>query len=115
MTISLSDLLTPMETIEQRLECAATADIAVVLYNPASRKRADYLRKACEVFLKDRPAGTVCGIAQRIGRDGEFSIVLTLGELADYSADMFTTVFIGNSSTKVVGGRMVTSRGYRNA
>ena len=113
--ISLSDLLTPAETIETRLEHAAASDICTVLYNPASRKRADYLRKACEVFLKYRPAGTVCGIAQRIGRDGELSKVLTLGELADFPADMFTTVFIGNSSTKAIGGRMVTSRGYRNA
>ena len=60
--ISLSDLLTPMEVIEKRLECAAIADVAVVLYNPASKKRADHLRRACEIMLKHRAPETVCGI-----------------------------------------------------
>ncbi len=113
--VSLSDLLTPAGVIEKRLECAAMSDICTVLYNPSSRKRADYLSRACEVFLKHRPADTVCGVAQRIGREGESVRVLKLGELADFPADMFTTVFIGCSATKVIDGKMVTPRGYRNA
>ena len=112
--ISLSDLLTPMEVIERRIEGAAVSDICVVLYNPSSKKRADHLKKCCDILLKYRSADTVCGIAQNIGRDGETAKLLTLGELAEYPADMFTTIFIGNSLTKIVNGRMVTPRGYRN-
>ncbi|MBQ8509478.1 MAG: precorrin-3B C(17)-methyltransferase [Clostridia bacterium] len=112
--ISLSDLLTPMEVIEKRIEGAAMSDICVVLYNPSSKKRADHLRRCCEILLKYRSADTVCGIAQNIGRYGECTKLLTLGELADYPADMFTTIFIGNSLTKIINGRMVTPRGYRH-
>ncbi|MCR5683437.1 MAG: precorrin-3B C(17)-methyltransferase [Clostridiales bacterium] len=113
--ISLSDLLTPWETIEKRLEAAASADLVTVLYNPASKKRTDYLRRACAIFLKYRPAETVCGVARNIGREGEEAEVLTLGELENFAADMFTTVFIGNAATKIIGGKMVTPRGYRHA
>lgn len=112
--ISLSDLLTPMDVIEKRIECAAMSDICVVLYNPSSKKRADHLKKCCDILLKYRSADTICGIAQNIGRDGEKTKLLTLGELSDYPADMFTTIFIGNSLTKIIGGKMVTPRGYRN-
>ncbi len=112
--VSLSDLLTPWEVIEKRLEAAAAGDFAAVLYNPASKKRADCLRRACGIFLKHRSPETVCGVARCIGRDGEETKLLTLAELEEYAADMFTTVFIGSSSTKLVDGRMVTPRGYRH-
>lgn len=112
--ISLSDLLTPMEKIEKRLECAAMADQCIVIYNPSSRKRADHLRNACDIVLKYQSPDTVCGVARKIGREGESAEVMTLSELRDTQTDMFTTVFIGNSSTKVINGKMVTPRGYRN-
>ena len=112
--ISLSDLLTPWEKIEKRLECAAMADLAMAIYNPASHRRSDYLRRACEIVMRHASPDTVCGVVRNIGRDGEEMHVMSLRELADYSADMFTTVFIGNAQTKVVDGRMVTPRGYRN-
>ena len=111
--ISLSDLLTPWEIIEKRLLSAAEADFAVCLYNPSSRKRKDYLQKACQVMLKAKSPDTVCGLVKNIARSGEEMKVLTLRELADTPADMFVTVFIGNSDTKVIRGRMVTPRGYR--
>ena len=115
--ISLSDLLTPWETIENRLDAAAKTDFSICLYNPSSRKRADYLKRACEIFLRYKSEDTVCGIVKNIGRDGETKKVMTLAELKDYEADMFTTVFIGNSRTEksVLGGQnwMVTPRGYR--
>ena len=112
--ISLSDLLTPMEKIEKRLRCAAEGDFVIALYNPSSKKRADYLMRACDIILGYRSADTVCGYVRNIGREGQESRVLTLGELRDTAVDMFTTVFIGNSETKVIGGKMVTPRGYRN-
>lgn len=111
--ISLSDLLTPWEKIEKRLLAAAEADFVICLYNPSSKKRHDYLERACGLILRSRPGSTVCGTVKNIGRDGEEQTVLTLEQLKTTSVDMFTTVFIGNSQTKVVGGRMVTPRGYR--
>ena len=112
--ISLSDRLTPWEIIEKRLENAALADLSIVIYNPASHGRPDYLRRACDILLRHLPEDRVCGIASRIGRDGESSRLLTLAELGTAPVDMFCTVFIGNSMTKSVGGKMVTPRGYRD-
>lgn len=110
--ISLSDLLTPWEKIEKRLECAAEADFAICLYNPSSKKRSDYLQKACDIVLKHAKDDTVCGLVVNIGREGEEGRILSLRELRDTSVDMFTTVFIGNSQTKEIDGFMVTPRGY---
>ena len=112
--ISLSDLLTPWEKIENRLLAASRADMVVCLYNPSSIKRKDYLKKACQLMLEYKASDTVCGIAQNIGREGEVFRVLTLDELKDTRVDMFSTVFIGNSQTKVIGNKMVTPRGYRH-
>lgn len=110
--ISLSDLLTPWEKIENRLLCAAQADFVICLYNPASHKRRDYLSRACELVLRFAGPETVCGIVRSIGREGQSVSMMTLSELKDAQADMFSTVFIGNSQTRSIGGRMVTPRGY---
>ena len=110
--ISLSDLLTPWELIEERLRCAAKGDFSICLYNPMSHRRTEHLRRACEIVLEQRSADTPAGLAHSIGREGEFAEIMTLGELKDATADMFTTVFIGNSRTRVIDGRMVTPRGY---
>lgn len=112
--ISLSDLLTPWEKIEKRLECAAMGDFSIAIYNPSSKKRAEYLAKACEILLKYKNKNTVCGYVKNIGRDGEESRITTLGELKNISVDMFTTVFIGSSETRIINGKMVTPRGYKN-
>ncbi len=111
--ISLSDLLTPWELIEKRLMAAAMGDMCIVLYNPSSHKREDYLQRACDILLKTLPSDIRCGYVRNIGREGEMSKTLTLGELRDEQVDMFTTVFIGNSKTKMINGRMVTPRGYK--
>lgn len=111
--ISLSDLLTPWEKIEERLRAAGKADFSVCLYNPASKKRADYLRRACGILMEFKSPETVCGVVRNIGRQGEEKRIMTLGELASYEADMFTTVFVGNSQTKALADRMVTLRGYK--
>lgn len=110
--ISLSDLLTPWETIENRLRAAAAGGFCLALYNPASRHRQDYLAKAAGILLEILPPETVCGYVRQIGRDGETSGLLTLGELPSFGADMLTTVFVGSRSTRVINGRMVTPRGY---
>ncbi len=112
--ISLSDLLTPWELIEKRLRYAAKGDFSIVLYNPSSHKRADYLKKTCDIMLTEISPETVCGYVKNIGREGTEMNVCTLKELADKQVDMFTTVFIGNSNTKIINGKMVTPRGYEN-
>lgn len=113
--ISLSDLLTPMEKIERRLRCAAEGDFVIVLYNPASKQRPAHLQRACDILLQYRKPETVCGYVRSIGRDGEFSRICTLSALRDTQTDMFTTVYIGNSETRVIAGKMVTPRGYAHA
>ena len=110
--ISLSDLMTPWELIERRLQAAAEADFVICLYNPSSRKRADYLKRACDVVLRFRKAGNLCGMVRNIGRDDRSSSICTLERLRETKTDMFTTVFIGNSSTMEVNGHLVTPRGY---
>ena len=112
--VSLSDLLTPWEVIEKRLQCAAAGDFALCLYNPSSHKRADYLRRACDILLAaGKDPETVCGWVRNIGREGQTSHLCTLAELRDEQVDMFTTVFVGSSTTREIAGRMVTPRGYR--
>ena len=114
LTVSLSDLLTPMELIQKRIECGAMADLVMCIYNPSSKKRGEYLRMACDIVLRYQAPDTVCGYVQNIGREGEKVTVTTLKELKEAKVDMFTTVFIGNSQTKNIEGKMVTPRGYRN-
>lgn len=112
--ISLSDLLTPWDKIETRLKAAAMADFVICLYNPSSKKRHDYLQKACDFMLEYKSPDTVCGTVRNIGREEEVSSILTLKELRNTEVDMFTTVFIGNEQTKELNGKMVTPRGYKN-
>ena len=111
--ISLSDLLTPWELIEKRLACAARGDFAISIYNPTSRKRKDYLQKACDILLANgKSPDTVCGWVRNIGREGQEHQVLTLSRLREAELDMFCTVFVGSSATRNLEGRMVTPRGY---
>jgi precorrin-3B C17-methyltransferase len=111
--ISLSDLLTPWDLIERRLEAAAIADFVICLYNPRSRNRPDHLKNACDILLRTKSGDTVCGFVRNIGREGEESRLMNLTELRDAEIDMFTTVFIGSSATVIIDGKMVTPRGYQ--
>ncbi len=111
--VSLSDLLTPWETIEKRLRAAAEADFVLCLYNPASKKRRDHLARACDIVMECRAAATACGWVRNVGRAGSGSGALTLAELRGWRADMFSTVFIGSAATRIVNGKLLTPRGYR--
>lgn len=110
--VSLSDALTPWETIQKRLQLAAEADFVICLYNPASKRRPDSLKKAADILLDYCGPDTPCGLARNIGRPGEECSVCTLEQLGEQPADMFTTVFVGNSQTQLIDGRLVTPRGY---
>lgn len=111
--ISLSDLLTPWERIEQRLAAAAAGDFAIVLYNPSSRKRKDYLQRACDILLDHVEPERACGYVENIGREGTRAFTCTLKELRDREVNMFTTVFIGNSTSEMIDGKLITKRGYQ--
>lgn len=114
VVISLSDLLTPWETIEKRLEAIGFGDFPAVIYNPSSKKRSSYLERACDILLRHKPKDTICGICKKIGREGQESQILPLHQLKSETLDMFSTVFIGNSQTVEISGKMVTLRGYEN-
>ncbi len=110
--ISLSDLLTPRELIEKRLNAAAEADFVVCLYNPASHGRPLHFQWACDILLRHKSPDTPAGWVSNIGRKDETHKIMTLGEIRDEKLDMFCTAIIGNSETKILNGRMVTPRGY---
>ncbi|MDR0314038.1 MAG: precorrin-3B C(17)-methyltransferase [Treponema sp.] len=111
--ISLSDLLTPWDVIEKRLDACSMADMVLCLYNPQSKKRSDYLEKACAIVLRHKAPETNCGYVRNAFRDNEESCICSLAELSKAAVDMFTTVIIGNSGTKIINGKLVTVRGYR--
>ncbi len=114
--VSLSDLLTPWRTIEERLKAAAAGDFIVALYNPVSKRRKHQIAIARDILLGGRDAATPVVVARNLGRDGESVEVITLGELSADHADMLTTVIVGNRQTRVIqrgAGRWVyTPRGY---
>ena len=110
--ISLSDLLTPWEKIEQRLEAAASADFVVVIYNPKSKKRAEHIVRAREILLAHRSAETPVGIVTAATRENERIVLTTLGKMLESEIDMQTTIIVGNAMTFAWQGFMVTPRGY---
>ncbi len=113
VTISLSDLLTPWEVIEKRLIAACKGDFVICLYNPASHKRPDNFKKACNILLEHKSPETPSGFAKNINREGEEAHVMTLAEIQKCELiDMSCTVIIGNSQSYILDGKIITSRGY---
>jgi precorrin-3B C17-methyltransferase len=110
--VSLSDRLTPWETIEKRLRFAALGDFVLCLYNVCSKSRPEHFKNALAVLSEILPENRVCGAVRLAGRAGEEKEVTTLKGLFSFPADMFTTGFIGNSQTQDIKGKMVTPRGY---
>jgi len=113
-SISLSDLLTPWETIKKRLEMASGGDFIIILYNPKSRNRTRQLEEAIEIISRYRKGNTPVGIVKDATRDGERVEITTLGEISRHyaSIDMSTILIVGNSKTFTHSGRMITPRGY---
>jgi cobalt-precorrin 5A hydrolase/precorrin-3B C17-methyltransferase len=111
-SISLSDLLTPWEVIQERVRAAAEADFVLSLYNPRSRGRDWQLGKVQKILLDHRSPDTPVGVVRDAYREGQRVILTDLVSLRPESVDMLTTVTVGNSRTEVRAGRMVTPRGY---
>ncbi len=110
--ISLSDLMTPLDLIMKRVDCAGQGDLIVCLYNPKSKKRTGYVEQAADILMKYRRAETPVGIVRNAGRKDEAACITTLAELKDAQIDMFSVVIIGNSQTYVKNARIITPRGY---
>lgn len=110
--ISLSDLLTPWQTIRDRIEAAAAVDLVISLYNPRSRARQWQLEEARQILLEHRAPETPVAAVTDAYRPGQRVVLTTLAELDTEAVTMTTTVIVGSSQTRVVEGRMVTPRGY---
>ncbi|BBH20488.1 hypothetical protein Back11_18330 [Paenibacillus baekrokdamisoli] len=112
-TISLSDHLTPWAVIAKRVEAAASADFVIALYNPRSGRRTRQIVESQRMILEHRSADTPVGLVKSAYRDREQIIITTLGGMLDHDIGMLTTVIIGNSSTFLYDGKMITPRGYQ--
>lgn len=110
--VSLSDLLTPWEVIEKRLEAIASADFVTAIYNPRSKRRTKQIVRAREIFLTHRDANTPVGIVTAATRENEKIVITTLDQMLDQEIGMQSTVIIGNSQTFSWNDLMVTPRGY---
>lgn len=112
-TISLSDLMTPWEVIEKRINCAGEGDFTVAIYNPKSKGRVDYINKAVDILLKYRNGNTPVGIVKNSGREGYEKIVTTLDNINFDFIDMMSIVIVGNSNSYIKDDFIVTPRGYK--
>lgn len=112
-SISLSDLLTPLDVIFNRVEKSAEGDFVIQIYNPRSKGRKDYLEKAVKIISKYRNANTPVGIVKNSGRGGREITVTTLDSINYEQIDMLTVLIIGNSNTYIENGKIITPRGYK--
>ncbi|OEH84758.1 precorrin-3B C(17)-methyltransferase [Desulfuribacillus stibiiarsenatis] len=110
--ISLSDLLTPWQTIVKRIHHAAQGDFVIVLYNPKSKKRIEQIQEAVDILLQYKKTDTPVGIVKSAYREGEEVHISSLESLLEHEIDMFTTIIIGNQSTFMNKTHMITPRGY---
>ncbi|MFN4309822.1 MAG: precorrin-3B C(17)-methyltransferase [Ferrovibrio sp.] len=116
-TISLSDLLTPLDMILLRIKKAAEADFVIAFYNPVSQRRRTQLAMAKDILLQHRPRETPVVLARNLGREGERVTLTTLGDLDVEQVDMLTVVLVGSSASRSItlqnGRRFAyTPRGY---
>lgn len=110
--ISLSDLMTPLETIYNRVKAAAASDFVICLYNPKSHGRPDYINQALSIIMNYQGTDIWVGLAKDVGREGERTIISKIDEVDYDLIDMTTVVIVGNSNTRNVSGKMITPRGY---
>lgn len=111
-TLSMSDLLVPWETIQQRLEAVAAADLVVAIYNPRSKKRVEQLETAAAIFRKHRPGTTPVGVATAVGTPDERIEISDLDHFLDLDIAMRSIVIVGNRSSKHIADWFIAPRGY---
>lgn len=98
--ISLSDRLKPWAIIERRLRAASDGDMALALYNPASRSRRQGLEQAIACLLAQRGGDTIVMVARDIGGAAEHVDVTSLSDLDMMRVDMRCLLLIGASNTR---------------
>lgn len=112
-SISLSDLLTPWQVIEKRLDMAADADFVITIYNPKSKGRVEHLSRAIEIISQYRSPDTPVGIVKNSGRPDTEITLTSLGNIDYEPVDMLSVLIIGNSNTYIKDGKIITPRGYK--
>lgn len=112
--ISLSDLMTPIDLIYDRIELASKADFVISIYNPKSKKRAEHLKNAVDIMLKYKDKKTVVGIVKKAYDENQEVTITTLDSIDYDIVDMHTVIIVGNKTTYVKNGKMITRRGYEN-
>ncbi|PWA12197.1 precorrin-3B C(17)-methyltransferase [Pueribacillus theae] len=112
-TISLSDHLTPWDVIAKRIEAAGQADFVIALYNPKSGRRTRQIVEAQRILLKYRSPDTPVGLVKSAYRERQHVVMTNLQSMLDHDIGMLTTVIIGNSTTMMYDGKMITPRGYQ--
>ncbi|GEN34194.1 precorrin-3B C(17)-methyltransferase [Aneurinibacillus danicus] len=112
-TISLSDHLTPWELIAKRVEAAGQADFVIALYNPKSGRRTRQIEETQRILLKYRSPDTPVGLVKSAYRDRQSVVITDLAHMLEHEIGMLTTVIIGNNSTRLYDGKMITPRGYQ--
>lgn len=111
--ISLSDLLTPWAKIATRLDLCAQADMIICIYNPRSHGRTWQIVEAREILTRHKKPGTPVGIVKNGGRSNQEVFLTDLGSMLEVEIDMSSVVIVGNDSTYIADGKMITPRGYR--
>lgn len=113
-SISLSDLLTPWTAIRKRIHAVGVSDFVIALYNPKSGRRTQQIVEAQRILLQHRSPKTPVAIVKSAYRRRQDIQITTLDEMADKEIGMLTTVIIGNASSYVKEGLLITPRGYAN-
>lgn len=111
--ISLSDLMTPWEIIEKRIDRAADGDFVISIYNPKSKGRVTHLERCMQIIGKYRDIKTPVAIVKDAMRQEMSTIITTLGDVVNHEVDMTTTLIVGNSQTYTMNNKMITPRGYK--
>ena len=104
--------MTDWDSIQERIKAASIADFVIAFYNPRSEERNWQLQKAIDLLLQNRPKKTPIVFGRQIGRHDEQVEVYELGSFPVDIVDMLTIILVGNSSSYIKEGFVVTPRGY---
>ena len=111
-SISLSDKLTPWESIEKRIAGALLGDFVIAIFNPQSLERNWQLKRAIELCLGYRPGNTPVLVGRQVGRENQSKSFFSLDSMPLQDIDMLSIIIIGNSKTTLVDEIFLTPRGY---
>tara|TARA_B100000965_G_scaffold383028_1_gene381867 strand:+ start:160 stop:1974 length:1815 start_codon:yes stop_codon:yes gene_type:complete len=111
-SISLSDKLTPWESIEKRIAGALLGDFVIAIFNPQSLERNWQLKRSIQLCLEYRPGNTPVLVGRQVGRKNQSKSFFNLDSIPFKNIDMLSIIIIGNSKTTLVDDIFLTPRGY---